>query len=173
MTASAREVFSWAAFTTSRRISFSRIFLLNTRSSSRIRFLRVLTSEDPTTSSSPVPLPSRPRPCSVSSETTGREKYHTAEPHRKWQSGVGRFLDDSQLLVDGIPSPTLNTRINLNTLCIRRHRRMPGLTPSSYLRQHCPVEIGAAPLHSMRRRRSAQLVRSPFAALPTGDTTCR
>ena len=55
------------------------------------------------------------------------------------------FLQDPQFLVDGIPSTALNTRINLNTLCIRRHSRMTRLTPSSYLRQHCPVEMGAAP----------------------------
>jgi len=58
--------------------------------------------------------------------------------------GLGGFLHDSQLLVDGISSTTLNTRINLNTPCIRRHRRMIRLMLSSYLRQHCPVEIGAA-----------------------------
>jgi len=58
------------------------------------------------------------------------------------------FLQDPQLLVDGIPSTALNTRINLNTLCIRRHSRMTRLTPSSYLRQHCPVEMGAAPDHA-------------------------
>jgi len=59
--------------------------------------------------------------------------------------GTGRFLQDPQLLVDGIPSTALDTRINLNTLCIRRHSRITRLTPSSYLRQHCPVEMGAAP----------------------------
>jgi hypothetical protein len=66
------------------------------------------------------------------------------------------FLQDPQFLVDGIPSTALNTRINLNTLCIRRHSRMTRLTPSSYLRQHCPVEMGAAPVHeylvSLRRQ---------------------
>jgi hypothetical protein len=59
--------------------------------------------------------------------------------------GLGGFLLDSQLLVDGIPSTALNTRINLNSLCIQRHSRMIGLTPSSYLRQTCPVEMGASP----------------------------
>jgi hypothetical protein len=63
--------------------------------------------------------------------------------------GTRRFLQDPQLLVDGIPSTPLNTRINLNTLCIRRHSRMTRLTPSSYSRQHCPVEMGAAPLNYM------------------------
>ena len=60
--------------------------------------------------------------------------------------GLGGFLHDPKLLVDGIPSTALNTRINLNSFCIRRHSRMTRLTPSSYLRQHCPVEIGAAPV---------------------------
>ena len=60
--------------------------------------------------------------------------------------GTRRFLQDPQLLVDGIPSTALNTRINLNTLCIRRHSRITRLTPSSYLRQQCPVEMGAAPV---------------------------
>ena len=59
--------------------------------------------------------------------------------------GPRGLLHDPKLLVDGIPSTALNTRINLNTLCIRRHSRMTRLTPSSYLRQHCTVEIGAAP----------------------------
>ena len=59
-------------------------------------------------------------------------------------------LQDPQLLVDGIPSTALNTRINLNTLCIRRHRRKPRLTPMSYLRQRCPVEIAAAPRSCIR-----------------------
>ena len=59
--------------------------------------------------------------------------------------GPRGFLQDPQLLVDGIPSTTLNTRINLNSFCIGRHSRMTRLTPSSYLRQHCPVEMGAAP----------------------------
>ena len=45
--------------------------------------------------------------------------------------GPRGFLQDPQLLVDGIPSTALNTRINLNTLCIRRHSRMTRLTPSS------------------------------------------
>jgi len=53
-------------------------------------------------------------------------------------------MQDPQLLVDGIASATLNTRINLHTFCIRRHRRLTRLTPSSYLRQYCPVEMGAA-----------------------------
>jgi len=56
------------------------------------------------------------------------------------------FLQDPQLFVDRESSATLNTRINLNTFCIRRHSRITRLTPSSYLRQHCPVEMGAAPL---------------------------
>ena len=59
--------------------------------------------------------------------------------------GPRGLLHDPKLLVDGIPSTTLNTRINLNSFCIRRHSRMTRLMPSSYLRQHCPVEIGAAP----------------------------
>jgi hypothetical protein len=59
--------------------------------------------------------------------------------------GPRGLLHDPKLLVDGIPSTALNTRINLNSFCIRRHSRMTRLTPSSYLRQHCPVEIGAAP----------------------------
>jgi len=59
--------------------------------------------------------------------------------------GPRGFLQDPQLLVDGIPPTALNTRINLNTLCIRRHSRITRLTPSSYLRQHCPAEMGAAP----------------------------
>ena len=59
--------------------------------------------------------------------------------------GPRGFLQDRPLLVDGIPSTALNTRINLKTLCIRRHSRMTRLTPSSYLGQHCPVEMGAAP----------------------------
>ncbi len=59
--------------------------------------------------------------------------------------GPRGFRQDPQLLVDGISSTALDTRINLNTLCIRRHSRITGLTPSSYLRQHCPVEMGAAP----------------------------
>lgn len=58
---------------------------------------------------------------------------------------LGSLLHDPKLLVDGIPSTALNTRINLNMLCIRRHSRMTRLTPSSYLRQTCPVEMGAAP----------------------------
>gem|GEM_PF-4533726 len=44
--------------------------------------------------------------------------------------GLRGLLHDPQLLVDGIPSTALNTRVNLNTLCIRRHRRMTGLRPS-------------------------------------------
>jgi hypothetical protein len=52
------------------------------------------------------------------------------------------LLRDPKLLVDGIPPTALNTRINLNTLYIRRHSRMTRVTPSSYLRQHCPVEMG-------------------------------
>ena len=59
--------------------------------------------------------------------------------------GPKGFLQDPRLLIDGMPPATLNTGINLNTLCIRRHSRMTRLTPSSYLRQHCPVEMGAAP----------------------------
>jgi hypothetical protein len=59
--------------------------------------------------------------------------------------GPRGFLQDPQLLVDGIPSTALDARINLNTLCIRRHSRITRLTPSPYLRQHCPVEMGAAP----------------------------
>jgi hypothetical protein len=59
--------------------------------------------------------------------------------------GPRAFLQDPQFLVDGIPSAALNTRINLNSFCIRRHSRMTRLTPSSDLRRHCPVEIGAAP----------------------------
>jgi hypothetical protein len=55
------------------------------------------------------------------------------------------FLHDSQLVIDGMPSKTLDARINLNSFCIRRHSRMTRLTPSSYLRQTCPVEMGAAP----------------------------
>ena len=58
------------------------------------------------------------------------------------------FLHDPQFLIDGIPSTTLDTRINLNSLCIRKHSRMARLTPSSYLRQTCPVEMGAAPPES-------------------------
>jgi hypothetical protein len=53
--------------------------------------------------------------------------------------GPRGLLHDPKLLVDGIPSTTLKTRINLNSFCIRRHSRMTRLTPSSYLRQHCPV----------------------------------
>ena len=60
--------------------------------------------------------------------------------------GPRGFLQDPQLLVDGIPSTALNTRINLNSFYIRRHSRITRLTPSSYLRQHCPVEMGAAPV---------------------------
>jgi len=59
--------------------------------------------------------------------------------------GPRGFLQDPQFLVDGIPSTALYARINLNTFCIRRHSRMTRLTPSSYLRQQCPVEMGAAP----------------------------
>jgi hypothetical protein len=58
--------------------------------------------------------------------------------------GPRGLLHDPKLLVDGIPSTALNTRINLNSFYIRRHSRMTRLTPSSYLRQHCPVEMGAA-----------------------------
>jgi hypothetical protein len=57
-------------------------------------------------------------------------------------TGLAGFRHDPQLLVDGIPSTALTTRIALNTLYIRRHSRMTRLTPSSYLRQHCPVEMG-------------------------------
>jgi hypothetical protein len=61
-------------------------------------------------------------------------------------AGLDGLLQDPQLLVDGIPSTALNTRINLNTLCVQRHSRMTSLTPSSYFsRQTCPVEMGAAP----------------------------
>ena len=59
--------------------------------------------------------------------------------------GLRDFLHSPQLLVDGIPSIPMDSRINLNTLCIRRHSRMTRLTPSSYLRQHCPVEMRVAP----------------------------
>jgi hypothetical protein len=55
------------------------------------------------------------------------------------------LLHDLKLLVDGIPSAALNARINLNSFCTRRHSRMTRLIPSSYLRQHCPVEMGADP----------------------------
>jgi hypothetical protein len=58
---------------------------------------------------------------------------------------LGSFLHDPKLLVDGIPSMALSTRKKLNTLCMRRHSRMTRLTPSSYLQQTCPVEMGAAP----------------------------
>jgi hypothetical protein len=61
--------------------------------------------------------------------------------------GPRGLLYDPKLLVDGMPSTALNTRINLNTLCIRRHSRMTRLTPSSYLRHYCPVEMGAGPIH--------------------------
>jgi hypothetical protein len=65
-------------------------------------------------------------------------------------AGLRGFLHDSQLLVDGIPSTALNIRINLSTLCIQRHSRMTRLTRSSYLRQTCPVEIGASPEIKLR-----------------------
>ncbi len=68
--------------------------------------------------------------------------------------GPRGLLHDPQLLVDGIPPTALNTRINLNTLCIQRHSRMTRLTPSSYLRQHCPIEIGAAPQCDTPSRRA-------------------
>ena len=57
--------------------------------------------------------------------------------------GPRGFLQDPQLLVDGIPSTALDNRINLITLWIRRHSRITRLTPSSYVRQHCPVEMRA------------------------------
>jgi hypothetical protein len=66
--------------------------------------------------------------------------------------GPRGLLHDPKLLVDGIPSAALNTRINLNSFCIRRHSRMTRLTPSSYLRQHCPVEIGAAPIRDLQAK---------------------
>ena len=73
-------------------------------------------------------------------------------------AGLGGFLHDPQFLVDGIPSTALNTRVNLNTLCIQRHSRMTRLTPSSYLRQTCPVEMGAAPAgHRLSHARTARL----------------
>jgi hypothetical protein len=77
--------------------------------------------------------------------------------------GPRGFLQDPQFLVDGIPSTALDTRINLNTLCIRRHSRMTRLTPSSYLRQHCPVEMGAAPDREM------QTVLKPSFRVARGD----
>ncbi len=55
------------------------------------------------------------------------------------------FLQDPQLLVNEMPSSALDTRINLNSFCIRRYSRITRLKPSSDLRQYRPVKIGAAP----------------------------
>jgi hypothetical protein len=82
------------------------------------------------------------------------------------------LLHDPKLLVDGIPSTALNTRINLNILCSRRHSPIPcirshspmtRLTPSSYLRQTCPVEMGAAP--ATQSKFAAMLADLPKSAL--------
>jgi len=58
--------------------------------------------------------------------------------------GPRGLLPDPKLLVDGLPSTALNTRINLDSICIRRYGRKTTLTPSSDLRQHCPIEMRAA-----------------------------
>jgi len=42
------------------------------------------------------------------------------------------FLHDPRLLIDGVPPTTLDTRTNLNSLCIRGHGGLTWLTPSSY-----------------------------------------
>jgi len=84
--------------------------------------------------------------------------------------GPRGFLQDPQLLVDGIPSTALNTRINLNTLCIRRHSRITRLTPSSYLRQHCPVEMGAAPPKNISSKFKCQDSRQKYYLLEEKKT---
>lgn len=56
------------------------------------------------------------------------------------------FLHDPRLLIDGIPSTTLDIRTNLNSLCIRRHGGLTWLTPSSYFTKGLSGRNGAAPV---------------------------
>jgi hypothetical protein len=68
-----------------------------------------------------------------------------------YDPGPRGLLQDPQSIVEGIPSSALDTRINLNSFCIRRPSRMTRLVPSSFLRQPCLVEIGVTPRLKLAR----------------------
>ena len=66
----------------------------------------------------------------------------TAGNKRNRHSGLGRFLQNRQLLVRRIPTTALNTGKDFDSISIIRHSRMTRLTPVSYLNGYVRFKWG-------------------------------
>jgi hypothetical protein len=73
----------------------------------------------------------------------------TAGNKRNRHSRLGCLLQNCHLLVRRIPTAALNARKHFYSINTIRHSRMPRLTPGSYFRRLCPVQMGAAPYRKL------------------------
>ena len=81
----------------------------------------------------------------------------TAGNKRNRHSGLGRFLQNRQLLIRRIPTTALHAGKHFNSISIIRHSRMPRLTPSSYLYGY--VRFKRGPLHPSTSARTVSPIR--------------
>ena len=70
----------------------------------------------------------------------------TAGNKRNRHSGLGRFLQNRQLLVRRIPATALDSGKHFDSISMTGHSRMTRLTPSSYLYGYVRFKWG--PLHN-------------------------
>ncbi len=79
-------------------------------------------------------------------------------------SRLARLLDKSHLLLGGVPTPTLNTDQNFDSISTVRHSRMTRRKPSSYLKDYVRIKWG--PLHrpTPKRRKSGYYFRKKVPA---------